>query len=88
LPIALALKEVDEQCLSRLLQRVAGRLTRDVRGRFPSEGVEQVTLEADPPGHGPREVRVNVVGPAEASRAAIVEHARALWDARAESILA
>ena len=92
LPIALALKQVDETCLSRLLQRVAGRLTRDVRERFPDAGVEQVTLEVDPPGkgaRGAREVRVSVTGPGEGeTKAAIVAHARALWDTPAESILA
>ena len=80
LPVALALKEVDETCLSRLLQRVAGRLTREVRERFPGEGVEQVTLEADETASESREVRVDVVGPSAARRAAIVEYARALWE--------
>jgi hypothetical protein len=82
LPIALALKQVDETCLARLLQRVAGRLTREVRDRFPGDGVEQVTLEATPPGAGggPRDVRLDVVGPSGEKCAAIVAHARALWD--------
>ena len=87
LPVALDLGQVDERCLSELLRRVAGRLTREVRERFPEDGVEQVTLEAEPPGRGPREVRVDVMGPRDDRRAAIVEHARSLWDARAESIL-
>lgn len=87
LPVALDLGQVDERCLSELLQRVAGALTREVRERLPEDGVEQVMLEAEPPGRGPREVRVDVMGPRADRRAAIVEHARRLWDARAESIL-
>jgi flavin-dependent dehydrogenase len=83
LPIAMALKKVDETCLARLLQRVAGRLTREVRERFPEDGVERVTLEVDPPATATREVRVDVVGPNDARRTAIAEHARALWDRRA-----
>jgi flavin-dependent dehydrogenase len=82
LPIAIALKQIDETCLTRLLQRVAGRLTRDVRDQFPDDGVEQVTLEATPAGAGAREVLVGVLGPREERRAAIVERARALWDER------
>ncbi len=82
LPVALALKQVDETCLARLLQRVAGRLTREVRERFPGDGVEQVTLDAPPLGGGvAREVRLDVVGPAEAKRGEILAYARALWDA-------
>jgi hypothetical protein len=57
-----------------------------VRERFPSEGVERVTLEVDPPGDGAREVRVDVVGPPDGARAAIVEHARRLWDRRMEAL--
>ena len=86
LPVALALKQIDETCLSRLLQRVAGGLTREVRERFPSDGVERVTLEVEPPGGREREVRVDVVGPRDGARAAIVEHARMLWDRRMEAL--
>jgi hypothetical protein len=89
LPVTLALKQIDESCLSRLLQRVAARLTRDVRERFPSDGVERVTLEASPPGGAAaREVRVDVVGPSGEARERALAHARALWDQRGESLAA
>ena len=87
LPVVFGLGQVDERCLSELLQLVAAGLTRDLRGRFPDDGVEQVTLAAEPPAGRARAVRLDVMGPREDRRAAIVEHARSLWDARAESIL-
>ncbi len=82
LPLAVALKQVDEQCLSRLLQRVAGKLTRELRERHPDAGIEQVTLEVDPPSTPVREVRVDVVGPSPERRAAVVDDARMLWEER------
>lgn len=80
LPIAIALKQIDETCLSRLLQRVAGRLTRELRERHPDDGIEQVTLDVDPPGSGAREVKLGVVGPRGERGDAIARDARALWD--------
>ncbi len=80
LPMALALKEIDETCLSRLLQRIAGRLTGQVRERFPNAGVERVTLDVDPPGNGAREVRVGLSGGTDAAFA----YARELWDRRSQ----
>jgi flavin-dependent dehydrogenase len=86
LPLALALKDIDETCLARLLQRVSGRLTREMRERFPDDGVENVTLEVDPPTGRAREVRVGIVGPTGGKRAALLDHARMLWDRKMEAL--
>ena len=86
LPLALALKHIDETCLARLLQRVSGRLTREMRERFPDDGVENVTLEVDPPTGRAREVRVGIVGPTAGKRAALLDHARMLWDRKMEAL--
>jgi flavin-dependent dehydrogenase len=84
LPIILALKQIDEECLSRLLQRVAGKLTREVRARFPDAGVEEVRLVVDAAkkegATGARAIRVAVTGPSQESLPKIVEHASALWE--------
>jgi flavin-dependent dehydrogenase len=87
LPVVHGLGQVDERCLSEILQRVAAGLTREVRDHFPDDGVELVMLDVEPPGGAARTVRLDVMGPRLDRRAAIVEHARSLWDRRAESIL-
>jgi len=79
LPVILALKEVDEACLSRLLQRIAGRLTREVREKFPEGGVEQVTLVAEAPGGGVRKVRTVVEGAIATRQPEIAAYAETLW---------
>jgi flavin-dependent dehydrogenase len=85
LPIILALKDVDEQCLTRLLQRVAGRLTREVRARFPDVGVKEVKLEVEGAAMGTRTVRVAVFGPRAEVLSGVLDHARALWTETCES---
>lgn len=87
LPVSLGMGDIEEKTLADILHRVSASLTRELRDQFPDDGIELVTLEADAPSGAPRDIRIGVLGPREDRRAALVEHARRLWDERAESIL-
>ncbi len=84
LPVVLALREVDEQALGRLLSRAAGRIERTLRAEMPDAGVERVVFER---GSGPaRPVRVvgACVGTPVEER--VLARARELWDEQGESL--
>jgi flavin-dependent dehydrogenase len=80
LPVILALKEVTETALTRTLQRVAGRLTTQVRAAFPDAGIERVSLEVGSPGGGPRSIQLSVSGPSGETHDRALAKAREIWD--------
>jgi flavin-dependent dehydrogenase len=82
LPVVLALKQIDEASLARMLQRVAGRLTNDLKARFPDLGVERVGLSVPAVGSGPlpRKIRLEVFGPTGETHARVVSEAQKLWE--------
>ncbi|WP_437955653.1 tryptophan 7-halogenase [Sorangium sp. So ce119] len=80
LPQVLVFRDITPERLSRLLERIAERMTRELRGEFPDAGVERVELGAGG--------EVSVTGPAAgtSTHAAVLSRARALWDASAGSL--
>ncbi|XYH94779.1 NAD(P)/FAD-dependent oxidoreductase [Sorangium sp. So ce1128] len=80
LPQVLVFRDITPERLSRLLQRVAERMTRELRDEFPDAGVERVELGAGG--------EVSVTGPEAGTEAhaAVLSRARALWDASAGSL--
>ncbi|WP_437303891.1 NAD(P)/FAD-dependent oxidoreductase [Sorangium sp. So ce388] len=80
LPQVLVFRDITPERLSRLLQRVAERMTRELRDEFPDAGIERVELGAG------GEVSVTGLDTATAAHAAVLSRARALWDASAGSL--
>ncbi|HTN83385.1 MAG TPA: tryptophan 7-halogenase [Sorangium sp.] len=80
LPQVLVFRDITPERLSRLLQRVAERMTRELRDEFPDAGIERVELGAG------GEVSVTGLDAATAAHAAVLSRARALWDASAGSL--
>ncbi|AUX46001.1 electron-transferring-flavoprotein dehydrogenase [Sorangium cellulosum] len=80
LPQVLVFRDITPERLSRLLERLGERMTRELRGEFPDAGVERIELGASG--------EVVVVGPAEGTKvhAEVLSRARALWDASAGSL--
>ncbi|WP_433928355.1 NAD(P)/FAD-dependent oxidoreductase [Sorangium cellulosum] len=80
LPQVLVFRDITPERLTRLLERIAERMTRELRGEFPDAGVERVELGAGG--------EVSVTGPAAgtSTHAAVLSRARALWDASAGSL--
>jgi flavin-dependent dehydrogenase len=81
LPQVLLFKDIDEESSKRLLDRISRKLAQELRREFPS--VERVVLGRASAG----EAGLRIIGPAEdsAEHAAVLERARALWDASGRS---
>ncbi|KYF54701.1 electron transfer flavoprotein [Sorangium cellulosum] len=80
LPQVLVFRDITPERLSRVLERIGERMTRELRGEFPGAGIERVELGAGG--------EVSVIGPAVGStaHAEVLARARALWDASAGSL--
>ncbi|WP_437294047.1 NAD(P)/FAD-dependent oxidoreductase [Sorangium sp. So ce426] len=80
LPQVLVFRDITPERLARLLQRIAERMTKELRQEFPDAGIERIELGASGV--------ISVTGPAEGTRAHAdaLSRARALWDASAGSL--
>jgi flavin-dependent dehydrogenase len=81
LPQVLVFRDITPERLSRLVQRIGDRMTRELREEFPDAGVEGVQL-------GTGGAPVSVAGPASGTEvhARVAARAQALWDASARSL--
>jgi hypothetical protein len=81
LPQVLVFRDITPERLSRLVQRIGDRMTRELREEFPDAGVERVQL-------GTGGAPLSVAGPAEGTEvhARVSARAQALWDASAGSL--
>ena len=78
----LVFTEINEESVSRFLERVGRSIARDLGREFP--GVGKITVRLAPtPGVG---CQIEVSGPAEADLGPIRARAAALWDAPSASL--
>lgn len=81
LPQVLVFRDITPERLSRLVQRIGERMTKELREEFPDAGIERVDL-------GTGGTPLSVIGPAEGTEAhaRVLARAQALWDASAGSL--
>lgn len=84
LPQVLLFKDINDENYQKFMQRLAGKLARELKVEFPDAGIERVVMN----GNGESGSAVSVIGVHEDApeHARILARARELWDTQGQSL--